>query len=98
VRLRAQGLSPKSEARVLALWRWLAERPRLFRLAIGAVRLHARMLGRKDGEGERAWLSRAPGPGVGWTQSRDLGIATGESFRDWFASREQGPKKPGGSQ
>ena len=98
VRLRAQGLSPKSEARVLALWRWLAERPALFRLAIGAVRLHARMLGRKDGDGERAWLSRAPGPGAGWTQSRDLGIATGESFRDWFASREPGPKKPGGSQ
>ncbi|MDI9404591.1 MAG: lactate utilization protein B, partial [Limnohabitans sp.] len=89
VRLRAQGLSPKSEARVLALWRWLAERPRLFRLAIGAVRLHARMLGRKDGEGERAWLSRAPGPGAGWTQSRDLGIATSESFRDWFAKREK---------
>ncbi len=98
VRLRAQGLSPKSEARVLALWRWLAERPALFRLAIGAVRLHARMLGRKDGDGERAWLSRAPGPGAGWTQSRDLGIATGESFRDWFASREPRPKKPGGSQ
>ena len=98
VRLRAQGLSPKSEARVLALWRWLAERPALFRLAIGAVRLHARMLGRKDGDGERAWLSRAPGPGAGWTQSRDLGIATGESFRDWFASREPGPKKPGGLQ
>ncbi len=98
VRLRAQGLSPKSEARVLALWRWLAERPTLFRLAIGAVRLHARMLGRKDGDGERAWLSRAPGPGAGWTQSRDLGIATGESFRDWFASREPRPKKPGGLQ
>ena len=98
VRLRAQGLSPKSEARVLALWRWLAERPALFRLAIGAVRLHARMLGRKDGDGERAWLSRAPGPGAGWTQSRDLGIATSESFRDWFASREPRPKKPGGSQ
>ena len=98
VRLRAQGLSPKSEARVLALWRWLAERPALFRLAIGAVRLHARMLGRKDGDGERAWLSRAPGPGAGWTQSRDLGIATGENFRDWFASREPRPKKPGGLQ
>jgi len=96
VRLRAQGLSPKSEARVLALWRWLAERPALFRLAIGAVRLHARMLGRKDGDGERAWLSRAPGPGAGWTQSRDLGIATGESFRDWFARHEGAERTPGG--
>ena len=88
-RLRAQGLSPKSEARVLALWRWLAERPALFRMAIGAVRLHARMLGRSDARDSRAWLSHAPGPGAGWTQSRDLGIATGESFRDWFAKREK---------
>jgi L-lactate dehydrogenase complex protein LldF len=87
-RLREHGLSPKSEARVLALWRWLAERPTLFRLAIGAVRLHARMLGRSDAHDNRAWLSHAPGPGAGWTQSRDLGIATGESFRDWFAGRQ----------
>jgi len=85
-RLRERGLSPKSEGATLALWRWLAERPALFRMAIGAVRLHARMLGQKDGE--RAWLKSAPGPGAGWTATRDLGIATGESFRDWFAQRD----------
>jgi L-lactate dehydrogenase complex protein LldF len=90
-RLRERGLSPKSEGATLALWRWLAERPALFRMAIGAVRLHARMLGVKDGD--RSWLTSAPGPGAGWTQSRDLGVATGESFRDWFAQRE---KKTGG--
>ena len=86
-RLRERGLSPKSEGATLALWRWLAERPALFRMAIGAVRLHARMLGVKDGD--RSWLKSAPGPGAGWTQSRDLGVATGESFRDWFAQREK---------
>jgi L-lactate dehydrogenase complex protein LldF len=85
-RLRERGLSPKSEGATLALWRWLAERPALFRMAIGAVRLHARMLGQKDGE--RAWLKSAPGPGAGWTATRDLGIATGESFRNWFAQRD----------
>jgi L-lactate dehydrogenase complex protein LldF len=84
-RLRERGLSPKSEGATLVLWRWLAERPALFRMAIGAVRLHARMLGVKDGD--RSWLKSAPGPGAGWTQSRDLGVATGESFRDWFAHR-----------
>lgn len=84
-RLRERGLSPKSEGATLVLWRWLAERPALFRMAIGAVRLHARMLGVKDGD--RSWLTSAPGPGAGWTQSRDLGVATGESFRDWFAHR-----------
>jgi L-lactate dehydrogenase complex protein LldF len=90
-RLRAHGLSPKSEGATLALWRWLAERPALFRMAIGAVRLHARMLGQaeKTKDGERSWLKSAPGPGAGWTQSRDLGVATGESFRDWFARRER---------
>jgi L-lactate dehydrogenase complex protein LldF len=85
-RLRERGLSPKSEGATLVLWRWLAERPALFRMAIGAVRLHARMLGQKDGE--RAWLKSAPGPGARWTATRDLGIATGESFRDWFAQRD----------
>jgi L-lactate dehydrogenase complex protein LldF len=89
-RLRERGLSPKSEGATLALWRWLAERPTLFRMAIGAVRLHARMLGQheKTKDGERAWLKSAPGPGAGWTATRDLGIATGESFRDWFAQRD----------
>jgi L-lactate dehydrogenase complex protein LldF len=89
-RLRERGLSPKSEGATLALWRWLAERPALFRMAIGAVRLHARMLGQheKTKDGERAWLKSAPGPGAGWTATRDLGIATGESFRDWFAQRD----------
>ncbi len=83
-RLRERGLSPKSEGAMLRLWRWLAERPMLFRLAIGAARLHARLLGQKDGS--RAWLRAAPGPGAGWTQSRDLGMPTGERFRDWFAT------------
>ena len=91
-RLREHGLSPKSEGATLAIWRWLAERPALFRMAIGAVRLHARMLGVKDGE--RSWLKSAPGPGAGWTQSRDLGVATGESFRDWFARRERTGGRP----
>ena len=95
-RLREHGLSPKSEGATLAIWRWLAERPALFRMAIGAVRLHARMLGQteKTKDGERSWLKSAPGPGAGWTQSRDLGVATGESFRDWFARRERTGGRP----
>jgi L-lactate dehydrogenase complex protein LldF len=89
-RLRERGLSPKSEGHMLKLWRWLAERPAMFRFAIRAVRLHARMLGSKDARSgaEHSWIKSAPGPGAGWTQSRDLGIATGESFREWFARRD----------
>ena len=84
--LRRRELSPASESATLHLWRWLAERPRLFRFAIGAARLHARMLGEQDGD--RAWLRKAPGPAAGWTATRDLGVATGEGFREWFARRE----------
>ena len=89
-RLRERGLSPASEESVLRVWRWLAERPALFRLAIGAARLHARMLGQREvtQDGDRAWLTRAPGPGAGWTATRDLGFATGESFREWFAKHD----------
>jgi hypothetical protein len=44
------------------------------------------MLGEQDGD--RAWLRKAPGPAAGWTATRDLGVATGEGFREWFARRE----------
>ncbi|MFM7134834.1 MAG: lactate utilization protein B [Planctomycetota bacterium] len=91
-RLRERGLSPRSEERTLRLWRFLAERPALFRLAIGAVRLHARMLGRADGG--RAWISSAPGPGAGWTATRDLGVGGGAGFRDWFARRAREGGRP----
>ncbi len=99
-RLREAKLSPTSETHTLQLWRWLAERPSFFRFAIGAVRLHARMLGQREGSNgdARAWLKSAPGPGAGWTATRDLGIATGESFRDWFAKHDARRQQSGGSQ
>ncbi|MFM7052805.1 MAG: lactate utilization protein B [Planctomycetota bacterium] len=83
--LRRRKLSPRSEAAMLRIWRWLAERPALFRLALRAARTHARLMGREDGD--VSWLSSAPGPAAGWTQSRDLGVGTGESFRAWLAQR-----------
>jgi L-lactate dehydrogenase complex protein LldF len=93
--LRTRTLSPASESRALRLWRWLAQRPILFRLAIRASRLHARMLGQNDGR--HAWISNAPGPAAGWTQSRDLGIASAQPFRAWFvqhaAERDASPKE-----
>lgn len=84
-RLRKRGLSPSSETQTLRIWQWLAARPSMFRLAMGAIRLHARMMGVRDGD--RAWIERAPGPGAAWTSTRDLGIATREDFRKWFAQR-----------
>ncbi len=80
--LRDRSLSPTSESRALALWRALAQRPMLFRMAMRAARMHARMLGTHDGG--IAWIRNAPGPAAGWTSSRDLGIATEQPFRAWF--------------
>ncbi len=91
-RLRARGLSPKSEGATLALWRMLSQRPVLFRMALRAVRFHARMLGKADGE--QSWLTHAPGPAGAWTKSRDLGVATGESFREWFKEHKRSGGAP----
>jgi hypothetical protein len=57
------------------------------------------MLGERDTtkDGTRAWLKSAPGPGAGWTATRDLGVATGESFRDWFAKHDAREQRSGGS-
>ena len=84
--LRRRELSPASETTVLRMWARLAERPALFRLALAAARWPARMLGARDGD--RAWLRSLPGPAAGWTATRDLGVATGESFRAWMSRRE----------
>ena len=35
----------------------------------------------------RGWIRRLPGPGRGWTESRDLRRPSRESFNDWWRSR-----------
>ena len=46
----------------------------------------------KDG-----WLPRLPGPLAPWSMSRDLPAVPAESFRDWWARRENRPATPEGS-
>ena len=43
-----------------------------------------RVLGGKDGV-----ISRLPGPGAAWTDSRDLPVPPKRTFRDWWADRER---------
>jgi L-lactate dehydrogenase complex protein LldF len=62
----------------LAYWLWkeVLRRPWLYRAALRAARLLARLLA-KDG-----WLSRLPGPGGGWTAARDFPAPGRRSFRE----------------
>lgn len=36
----------------------------------------------------QGWIRRVPGPGRGWTESRDLRRPARESFTEWFRSRD----------
>ncbi|MFO1071198.1 MAG: LutB/LldF family L-lactate oxidation iron-sulfur protein [Geminicoccaceae bacterium] len=72
-------LTPPTARRGLALWAWLARRPRLYRLVTGlAVRLLARL-------GRQGSLKRLPLAG-GWTVSRDLPAPQGRTFMSQWRS------------
>ena len=69
-----QGLTPPKARIGLALWAFMAKRPRLYRLATGiAIRVLA-MLGKRDGG-----FTRMPLAG-GWTMSRELPAPQGAPF------------------
>jgi len=57
------------------LWSALLRRPWLYRLAVRFARVLRTL--NKDG-----WLSKLPGPGAGWTSSRDFPVPAARSFRD----------------
>jgi L-lactate dehydrogenase complex protein LldF len=60
------------------LWRFVLRRPRFYRLA---VRLARYTLGWRAKDG---WLARAPGPGRGWTQTRDFPAPAAKTFRQMW--------------
>jgi L-lactate dehydrogenase complex protein LldF len=75
-------LSPKGTRSGLALWKWFAQRPEMYRLAtrVGIVALG--LLGRKRGR-----FASLPLAG-GWTAGRDLPAPEGDTFFGRYA-REQ---------
>jgi L-lactate dehydrogenase complex protein LldF len=78
--LQHQGKKYRGEA--LAYWAWkeVLKRPWLYRLALRLARLTLRPLARND------WLRGLPGPGSGWTASRDFPAPAKRSFRErWKA-------------
>jgi L-lactate dehydrogenase complex protein LldF len=58
------------------MWKEVLKRPWLYRLALHAARLVLRQPA-KDG-----WLRRLPGPGRGWTETRDFPAPAARSFRE----------------
>ncbi len=75
-----RGLRPWGERWLLALWGWLAQRPRLYALA---AKLGARYLKWLAGGEERI---RVLGLAPAWTAGRDFPAPQGRTFRELYAS------------
>ena len=77
-----EGLVPGSVRAGLWAWRFVAERPWLYRLASGtAVRAMRRF-------GRGGWIRRMPGAG-GWTDYRDLPAPAGRTFMEQMRDRRR---------
>ena len=69
----------------LKMFRWMALRPSLFRLAGRLGSVSTRFMS-TDG-----WMTRLPGPLAGWTRSRDFPAMAKESFTTRWHSRASRP-------
>jgi L-lactate dehydrogenase complex protein LldF len=77
-----RGLIPGAARYGLALWRWLAARPRAYRAITGGMNRVLSLLGRA--RGNMAWLPLARG----WTDHRDMPAPEkGGSFQSQWAKR-----------
>ncbi|MCC6656843.1 MAG: lactate utilization protein [Rhodocyclaceae bacterium] len=77
-----RGLRPWGERAALALWGWLARRPRLYALA---AKLGARTLKWLAGGEDRI---RVLGLAPSWTAGRDFPAPEGRTFRELYAERK----------
>jgi L-lactate dehydrogenase complex protein LldF len=77
-----KGMTPSGQKRSLKLWRYVAERPKLYHFA---ERIGVRLLSSiANGEGKLRSLPLAGG----WTRARDLPAPTGRTFLElWQAKR-----------
>ena len=84
-----EGHAPAWIRQGIGIYRRVAGRPRLFRLAGRLAALATRALAR-DG-----WIRRLPGPLAGWTASRDFPAMAVSSFQDrWKARQRTGGRGP----
>ncbi|MGI9304768.1 MAG: LutB/LldF family L-lactate oxidation iron-sulfur protein [Gammaproteobacteria bacterium] len=78
----SEKLTPPRTRLGLAVWAWLARRPRLYRAVTGAIIGILNVLGRKRGRFTRLPLAR------GWTAARDLPAPQGRTFMSqWRTAR-----------
>ena len=80
-----QGLKPRVETWSLALWRWAAQRPRIYAML---ARIAARVLavmGSSDG-----LIHKLPfqAMGSGWTHGRDMPAPPGKTFRELYKQHQ----------
>jgi len=73
--LQHQGKPNRLEKLAYRTWYHVFRRPRLYRLALALARLFLRPMAREG------WLQRLPGPGAGWTATRDFPAPARQSFR-----------------
>jgi L-lactate dehydrogenase complex protein LldF len=78
-------VTPVAHRWALTLWRLIASRPRLYRLATQCGRRALQWLARCQGSG--ATLRRLPGLAGGWTKDRDMGLGRGRTFQSAWRRR-----------
>ena len=84
----AMAKAPAGQRVGLALWAWLAQRPRLYRLATRAGIRVLELAG--GGNGRIRWLPLVGG----WTRHRDLPAPEGRTFHDLWAERQRAKGRP----
>jgi len=94
VRLRAKLVETKhiswADRAIMRAWTRSMRWPAAYRLGSSALRALVRGLSDPEqGAMHRRWLSHAPGPLRGWTDSRDFPAPAPLSFRQWWNQRAQ---------
>ncbi len=82
--LNAQRVAGRAERRAFKLYAWVLKKPWRYRWASRLVRFVLRRRADDDG-----YVTRAPGPGKGWTETRDLPAPAKQSFRQWWKQNKR---------
>ena len=77
----SRNLQPRTLAIGMKLFAWIAARPALYRAASRVGRAWLRM------RAAAGWIRRLPGPGAGWTQSRDFPAPASKTFQELWRDR-----------
>ena len=83
-RSHGEGLAPPSERLAVAVWAWIAQRPRVYRLCARFLAGVLRTAAGRSGRLRRLPLSR------GWTAGRDFPAPQGETFMDLWRRAGRG--------